>query len=233
MTMVAGADGCKAGWICIRKDRLALSAAVYANADKLIHQQPAPAVLAIDIPIGLCSDGSRECDRLARSCLGRVRGSSVFPAPLRPVLRAATWEEAAQIGRRISGKSISRQTWGILPRIGEVDTILCAEPDLQNLVREVHPEICFWAWNGDKPMRFKKKSPQGRADRLALIKAYFGPSAFARVREKYLINCVGTDDILDAFAALWTAERILHGQARTLPDAVVRDDVGLRMAIVY
>ncbi len=63
--------------------------------------------------------------------------------------------------------------------------------------------------------------------------AYFGPSAFRTVREKYLVKCAGTNDILDAFAALWTAERILRGQAQTLPDAVVRDEVGLRMEIVY
>lgn len=40
---------------------------------------------------------------------------------------------------------------------------------------------------------------------------------------------MGTDDILDAFAALWTAERIFRGHARTLPDAVLRDSLGLRM----
>jgi predicted RNase H-like nuclease len=233
MTMVAGADGCKGGWICIRKEGRSLSANVYPTADDLIQQLPAPTILAIDIPIGLSSDGSRECDRLARSCLGRVRGSSVFPAPLRPVLSAAAWDDAAQISTRIAGKSISKQTWGILPKIRDVDRILCAEPGLQNRVREVHPEVCFWAWNGDKPMRFRKKSAEGRADRRALVDAYLGPLAFETVREKSLVKNVGTDDILDAFAALWTAERIFRGQARTLPDDVKRDGFGLRMEIVY
>jgi predicted RNase H-like nuclease len=48
-----------------------------------------------------------------------------------------------------------------------------------------------------------------------------------------VIADVGNDDILDAFAALWTAERIFHGQARTLPDTPSQDAVSLRLEIVY
>jgi predicted RNase H-like nuclease len=40
------------------------------------------------------------------------------------------------------------------------------------------------------------------------------------------------DDLLDAFAALWTAERIHDGVAQTLGDAHA-DRTGLPMRIVY
>jgi predicted RNase H-like nuclease len=69
--------------------------------------------------------------------------------------------------------------------------------------------------------------------RAALVDADFGPVAFLAVREKYRVKSVGTDDVFDAFAALWTAAHIFPGQARTLPTAVSRDRLGLRMEIVY
>lgn len=40
------------------------------------------------------------------------------------------------------------------------------------------------------------------------------------------------DDLLDAFAALWTAERIYQGKATELPDNPPTDAFGLKMAIV-
>jgi hypothetical protein len=43
---------------------------------------------------------------------------------------------------------------------------------------------------------------------------------------------VADDDILDAFAALWTAERIAPGEAVTLPEVPPRDRHGLPMEMV-
>ena len=40
------------------------------------------------------------------------------------------------------------------------------------------------------------------------------------------------DDILDAFAALWTAERIALGISQTIPAVPPKDSFGLRMEIV-
>ena len=41
------------------------------------------------------------------------------------------------------------------------------------------------------------------------------------------------DDIADAFAALWTARRIVAGIARSLPDVPSLDRAGLPMRMVY
>lgn len=51
-----------------------------------------------------------------------------------------------------------------------------------------------------------------------------------RIREARRV--AADDDLLDAFAALWTAERILRGEARTVPRIPPEDRFGLRMEMV-
>jgi len=46
------------------------------------------------------------------------------------------------------------------------------------------------------------------------------------------VKDVGDDDILDAFAALWSAERIPRGVSQSLPERPPTDRFGLRMEIV-
>jgi hypothetical protein len=58
----------------------------------------ASSTIVIDIPIGLVDSaerGGRECDRLVRGELGRPRGSSVFPTPVRGVLAAQSHQQAS------------------------------------------------------------------------------------------------------------------------------------------
>src|SRR5438046_2579780 len=123
MALIAGADGCRGGWVCVCKDldTSSINTEVYATARALLSQQPTPANLAVDIPIGLSDSQPRTCDRSARQVLGRPRASSVFPAPLRAVLKAASWEEAAQTSRELSRKGITKQAWGIVKKVGEMD----------------------------------------------------------------------------------------------------------------
>ena len=52
-------------------------------------------------------------------------------------------------------------------------------------------------------------------------------------RADYLKKDVADDDILDAFAALWTATRIFEGRARSLPERPPIDAAGLLMRILY
>src|SRR5581483_732956 len=81
-----------------------------------------PALVAVDIPIGLPSghstdDGRRRCDGAARALLG-PRAVSVFPAPCRPTLSATSYRDACQleISARQGGSGLSRQAYGILPK---------------------------------------------------------------------------------------------------------------------
>ncbi len=231
--LAAGVDGCRAGWICVTRERVGGSVGWqrFGTAEALLAQAPRPAVLAIDIPIGLMEQGFRHCDRQARSLLG-PRKSSVFSAPLRAVLEARSWEEACSIRQRIEGKRMSKQAWAIVAKIREVDRLLRKDPKAMPWVREVHPEVSFCAWSG-APLPYPKKKKPGRNLRRKLVEKHFGRAAIRSVRDSYLKKDVADDDILDAFAALWTAERILHGEESTLPGQPPLDSCGLRMEIVY
>ena len=104
---------------------------------------------------------------------------------------------------------------------------------MRPIVREVHPELSFRAWNDGQSMTANKKTAEGRNERRRLIDSYFDKSAFDRVRREYKVKDVAHDDILDAFAALWTAERIARREALTLPEDPEFDGEGLAMSISY
>jgi predicted RNase H-like nuclease len=148
------------------------------------------------------------------------------------MLTAEGWDAACAIGREVEGKAISKQAWGIFEKICEVDVLLSERPELQARVREVHPELCFWAWGGNV-LQHSKKRVEGREQRKRLVETYFGKASFEDVRARFSRAEVGSDDILDAFAALWTAERILRREARWVPEELRTDTRGLRMEIVY
>ena len=62
---------------------------------------------------------------------------------------------------------------------------------------------------------------------------YFGPNIFDLVRQQFSGSHVSNDDINDALAALWTAERLFIGKAKVIPDMIEFDSLGLRMGIWY
>jgi predicted RNase H-like nuclease len=97
----------------------------------------------------------------------------------------------------------------------------------------IHPELCFWAWNGNKSMAHSKRSPDGKVERRRLIGSFFGQAAVDEVRATHANSNVGLDDIHDAFAALWTAQRIAEGTASVIPQPTPRDSEELRMGIWY
>lgn len=230
---VAGIDGCRSGWLCLvlELESGRLEPHILPQIAELLALQPRPVLVAIDVPIGLPDAGPRVCDREARRKLGAPRSSSVFPAPARRILEASSYLTACELGQRVDGRKLSRQSWGILPKIREMDAFLRTDPARQTWIREVHPEVSFWAWNAKTPMAHRKKSADGRAEREALIRSKFG-DALAVAQSKLPRGQYAADDLLDAFAALWTAERIRAGEATTLPSAPPLDAQGLRMEIV-
>ncbi len=232
MTLVCGVDGCRAGWFAITHNLNTgvMAWQVYPHAYALFQQHPQPEVWALDIPMGLPEAEARACDRAARRLLGRGRASSVFPAPLRGMLAAATYTEACAVGLRQAGKKLSRQTWAILPKIRQVDAALRQEPTLPARVYEVHPELSFQALAG-QPLRHSKHHPAGRAERQRLLEPVFGPAVAAILAVRATPQRFAADDVLDACAALWTAQRIAQGHAITLPAEPVYDACGLRMTI--
>lgn len=234
MTTIVGADGCPAGWLCIFEELPSrrLGSKIFATVEELFASAPALDLLAIDIPIGLTDAHARECDTAARKRLGGKRASSVFPAPIRAALHAASYPDACAASMAAQQKKLSKQSWAIYPKIRELDSLLRTRPDLRGRVYEVHPEVTFAEWNGTPPIE-PKKSAAGFATRHDLATRHFGPTAYETIRGRYRRKEVANDDILDAFAALWTAERIRLGESRTLPSEPPFDSAGLPMRITY
>lgn len=231
--LLAGVDGCRAGWLCLSRDGGGpVEARVFSAAAALADATPAT-LIGWDVPIGLTAGDARPCDVLARRLLGRPRAASVFTAPIRPALGAGTQAEATRATRAANGNGVAAQAFGIYAKVAEVDALLRTRPDLRARIIEVHPEVSFRAWNAGVAFTASKKKRDGFSARLALVARHFGDDAFPRVRARWTKSRVADDDVLDAFAALWTAERIAAGVAVSLPVAPPCDAFGLPMRIVY
>ena len=233
---VIGVDACPAGWVAVR---LHLNTrrleGILVDQIELLFSMPAVAVAAVDIPIGLPETGRRGCDVLARERLGSRR-SSVFPAPIRSALNAPSREDASRITFARDGRRVTCQAFALYGKIAKVDRLLRASPMLRQRVFEIHPEISFWAWNGYQPLAHRKKSHDGKTERLRLIRDRYGDDGIAimtALRDRHWCHEVADDDLHDAFAALWTAERIYTAQFRSLPEEPVVDFVGLPMRIAF
>jgi predicted RNase H-like nuclease len=233
MTHVAGVDGTPDGWavVIMEADHLSIrKAAAFSN---IFDGATDFDIVAVDIPIGLLDAyevGGRVCDRAARSFLGRPRGSSVFPAPVRPVLAATTWEDAKARSRGSApgGKAVTKQTFALLPKIRKVDALLQTRPKLREVVWEIHPEVSFSELVGT-PMIHRKATLLGREERQRALARSFP--------ELHLIEKDGRnqglpiEDILDATVACWSALRLVDGKGRSLPDVIPLDSTGLPMVI--
>lgn len=234
--IVAGVDGCPGGWAAVIWDGASAGRVELCKtiSDAAKAARGAKAIL-VDMPIGLgevAEPGGRECERAARRLLAPAgKASSVFSAPPRSVLDAATHAEAVARCRASSpsGLGLSAQTFNIFPKIREMDDWIT--PGRQRRVRETHPELCFAAMAG-APLRSKKRTPHGRAERLALLEAC-GLGWITAAGEGLRRADMALDDLYDAGAACWSAWRLARGEACRIPGTPGRDARGLRMEMVY
>jgi len=233
MTVVAGLDGCIGGWLSIVKDLCTgqTRLQVLAEIADLTQLRPTPSLVLIDIPIGLTDSGPRRCDLDARRALRAPRASSVFPAPTRPILEATNYKHACEIGMATDGRKLSQQAWAIVPKIRQVDSFIRHNANGAIQLREVHPEVCFWAWNERRAMQHSKKSVNGRHERETLVLSHYLDD-YSAAKFQLSRSQAASDDLLDAFAALWTAERVIAGEAVVLPEQPAIDSYGLRMEMV-
>src|ERR1700690_2321312 len=219
--LVAGVDGAKGGWAVVIANKAATEyrAARFPTVSDLLAAVPNLSVITIDIPIGLSDGyaiGGRVCDGRARRRLGR-RASSVFPAPVRGTLAAATWEEACALSRASAAgaKGMSKQSFGILSKINEIDDLLQTRPELRSVIYEIHPELCFLEIGGT-PMAYRKADQAGRSERRAALQRHFSNLDDAEATARRL--GIHSIDFLDACVACWTALRIAQGTAKCDPD---------------
>ncbi|MDH4209438.1 MAG: DUF429 domain-containing protein, partial [Anaerolineae bacterium] len=127
-----------------------------------------------------------------------------------------------------------KQSWAISPKIREVDLLLRTSEAARGLVREVHPEVCFWGLDGERSMTHPKRTPEGFAERLEVIRKVYGEcdECVKEALRKHEGRGAARDDILDALAAAVTARFGLNA-LKTLPEAPERDEEGLPMEMVY
>jgi predicted RNase H-like nuclease/GrpB-like predicted nucleotidyltransferase (UPF0157 family) len=225
---VLGVDGCRAGWVGGLLTGTTYDVLVAADVEALVvearRRAPGLEVVAIDIPIGLPDTGRRKADLLARTLLPVGRKSSVFPTPTRATAREATFLEASATSRRTTdGKGISQQSFGIVPKILEVDRFVRGGPPVT--VLESHPEVTFAELDAACVVPSKTTVVGRETRRAALRRAGLEPPAYLRG------HGYGPDDLLDACAVAWTARRYAAGTAFSLPDPPEVFSDGLPAAI--
>lgn len=223
--VVAGADGCRAGWVVCRRDN---SGVLDIRVVKTLAEAcEGLSVLAVDMPIGLCDEPrpGRACEREARALMPG-KASSVFPTPCRPALACSTHAEANATSRRL-GLGLTRQTFHLFPKMREVDALMRGSAKIRRVMREAHPELAFTRMNGGAPVLAQKRRPEGFAERLKLLASHgleWTPQPVAGAAR---------DDVLDAMAVCRTAMLIANGTADRLGPARGRDRYGLPMNIWY
>ncbi len=247
---LAGVDGCPGGWIVVfgRPGGEVMSPRVVTTFAEIAFSDRRPAVIAIDMPIGLPKRSPAK-GRLAECAVRRLLGdrkSSIFRIPSRRAVEASVaakpaderqrFFHACKIARETSddGKAFSKQSFYILDKVMEVDTFLQSHREFIPRVFETHPELAFWRMNGGEPLSEPKKRknrnhPPGLELRRSLLKRAGIPKPLLYERAP---KGAADDDMMDAFACLITARHIHGKRARSYPEPLPQpDEFGLPMAI--
>jgi predicted RNase H-like nuclease len=236
MSSVIGVDGCRAGWFYFHLvSGKAPGYGVVPTIESLLGAAYRAEQIFIDIPIGLRDQEghARRCDAEARRLLGAPRASSVFPAPIRAILGEPDYESARSKSRALAGKSPSKQTFNIVPKIRQVDQLLQKNKSARLRLKEAHPELCFWGLAGGCPMQYRKSTPAGFAERVAVLASHY-PGARRLVDTaiaEFPRKEVARDDVVDALVCAVVASMSAHW--RTVPEDPELDSTGLPMQIVY
>ncbi len=244
-----GVDWGKRGWFSVGFDSHGDYDMGYGKFRELVDRYSQASVLLVDIPIGLVSGKEewRVCDLKAKDLL-EGRGGSVFLTPPRYVIEESRRAKSgpggyrefqnalASINRpRRPGTKFSSQAWNITPMIAEVDEVVASRlKDSGPEVREVHPEVCFWALNDRRPMANSKKKLLGQEERvrvLAGIEPRTQDILHTALRDH--ANHAAADDVLDALAAAITAREGYPDKLQTVPENPPKDARGLPMEMVF
>jgi predicted RNase H-like nuclease len=236
---LAGVDGCRAGWLVafVRPSGQEARVRVESRFADILAAPEQPAVVAVDMPIGLpprVGYGGREAENAVRPLLGQ-RQSSVFSVPSRAAIYAPDYMAACKAALETSDppRKVSKQLYMIAPKIREIDAVLRSDTGLVPRVFEVHPEVAFWRFNGERALDEPKKvKGKGYEPGLALRRDLLEGEGVSRsVLQTSPPRGAGSDDLLDALACAAIARRVHAGAARSFPAEIARDEFGLPMAI--
>ena len=241
-----GVDGCKGGWFCIGFDEHGkYGFGVFCEFEELLDAVPDAELVLVDIPIGLPEGpDERECDPLVRRMLGQPRSSSVFRVPVRHAVQQAAsapnyHAAASWVQFQATGKKLSLQSFYFSPKIAEANNELATRGGGPR-VREIHPELCFWAFNCKKAMKHRKSTSEGQEERLEVLRSIGVVDAkadeiYKQVCSYFFRSQVARDDILDALVAAVTARLVCEQPdgKRSAPTNPPKDNKGLPMEMVY
>lgn len=195
--------------------------------------------ILIDIPFGLPENfGLRQCDVDARKSLGPKKGT-VFSVPCREAIHASTYTYANVITMiKCGGKKIPPVSWALIPKILDLENLFVTCKFDENQVREIHPELCFWALNGASAMKHKKSTVDGQKERIEVLNKFYllhTEELYDAALKKYERKDVDEDDILDALAGAVTAYTAYMEKTEliSIPAVPEKDSLGLRMEMVY
>jgi predicted RNase H-like nuclease len=244
-----GIDWCQSGWLAVILEEGGYRLELYPTAYSIWYDigenaELEEATVFIDVPIGLTEDGGRrECDTEARE--KTAKPSSVFPPPTRDAAYEDTYPKAKSRNEKITDgeRSLGTQTWGIVPRIREVDEVLRNHEEARDVFYESHPEVCFWALNGGEPIGHSKDDETGKRKREGILRgfeSYPVEGIIDDFEKEYesrgSMVSVGRDDLYDAVALALCASadeyEALPGEKTDVKD-VPMDNEGLPMRMVY
>ncbi|MBT1090924.1 DUF429 domain-containing protein [Streptomyces sp. Tu102] len=223
---VLGVDACgKQGWVGIRvSDGGYAGSLVDVRLEALIERAGEVSVIAVDMPLGLVERGWRAADLDARVLLGERR-STVFLVAPRSAWLESEYVAAGDRCQELTGQRLSRQAWALAPKLLEARACRLAD----GRIHEVHPEVSFRALAGGVPPAFAKKTWRGQNTRRALLAA----AGVVLPDELGEADRVPVDDVLDAAAAAWSADRIARGVAERVPEIAELDAEGRAVEIRY
>lgn len=207
---VGGVDGVPNGWVvCVLVGQgraREVTWRVVPDAAAVLDVVDGCDAVGVDIPLALPNGAlRRDAEVLAAARLGPAR-SSLFPTPPAPVLAATSYAEACAVARAVTGKKISLQAWHIAPKIREFQGVV-----LPRSVVEAHPELTFRTM-APRVAFASKKTARGAGQRIAALAGWVDPGRLLGD----LPGAARLDDVLDALATAWTAERVAAGTAEFL-----------------
>lgn len=225
-----GVDGCRGGWIAAVLDHGELRLEKYDSIDIIVSKYPSFDAFLIDMAIGLRSSPDQiRPDDDARKELG-AKGSSVFPIPSRQAVYAIGEKEQKQANIQSLGKSLSKQSIAIIPKLRELDVFLRENPGYRGKILESHPEVDFARLNGSVLISRKKEEP-GLSERKNVLAEYLEKEDLTSTYDKAKELECNQDDLIDASCLAVTGALYAQGLCESLPEKPKRDDKGLEMKL--
>ena len=229
-----GVDGCRAGWCVAYDSSEDVVVELCDHISEVVTKTKNLNQILIDIPIGLPDIiHPRSVEKIARSVM-KQRASTIFETPCRRAVYADSYQKALSCHQQYSGKGISIQSWYICPKIREVDAFLQEQSTYVNVLKEAHPELCFYFLQKELIHLNSKKTNEGIEQRLAILENWKGEvrDIYQSARSFFRKKDVQDDDIIDALC-LWIVNRLSQKKSLSRLVKTEKDKLGLDMNMHY